>query len=66
MDSTEEKIDECQKLLEEVSDEMETDRQERMVETLKDQFQGKLDLYNTMKPSIDRLTSDKRIMKQMK
>lgn len=56
---------ECEGLLKEMEEEMETERQERLVERFQEKYQEYTDDYKSLKPSIERITSNKQLMKKL-
>jgi len=56
-------IDECETLLKEMESEAESDRQERIYERFNEQFQEHYEIFKSLKPSIDRILGDKKLMR---
>ena len=52
-------MDECEILLKEMEEEEQTDRQERLYERFNEQYQEHAENYKGLKPSIDRILSNK-------
>ena len=64
-EQTEELMDESENLLKEMEEQQETDRHERLLERFSEQFQAHSDEYKGLKPSIDRILSNKQLMRQL-
>lgn len=58
-------MEESEKLLKEMEEEMDTDRQERLVERFGETLGEHRDNYSGLKPSIDRILSNKQLMRQL-
>ena len=64
-DQTEELMDESEAILKEMEEQHETDRQERLFERFTENFSEYQEKYSGLKPSIDRILSNKQLIRQL-
>lgn len=62
-DQTEELLESCEALVKKMEDSHSNDKEERLFEKLRDQYSEYQENYQGMKPSIDRVLSNKKIMR---
>ena len=56
---------EAKKLLDEMVEEAETEKHEKIIERFQDQYAEHNELFESLKPSIERIMSDKKLMKNL-
>lgn len=64
-DLAEEMLAECSELLKEMEEEQENERQERLLERFQEKYQEFNEEYKGLKPSIERIMSNKQLMKKL-